>query len=225
MPLFARTENLDDARNLHDEIQRKLVVIIVPGIVATSFLSQSAVSLWLGVTLWPVIVGLACIAGSFLISQLFVPLYQYLLVKGYPQKTLMMQSVNVSVNIILFVLCVPSLGYYGAVLAFCGAICASIGLAVRYQWSVLGSKVVATKEFAFKLTKLTVGLLTANILAVWMVRDDLPRVLVLMVANAIATVALLRILQMVSHSDIERYVGRSSLAGIVMDKLLVGGMA
>lgn len=223
LPLLASKEGFDDARNLHDEVQRKLVMLIVPALVAVTFMSKPAVSLWLGATLWPVIVSVACIVNCFLVTQLFVPLYQYLLVKGHPEKTFMMQFVNACVNIVLFVLCVPSLGYYGAVLAFCAAICASIGLAAWYQWKILRSKPVATIDFALKLLKLSVGLLAVNCLSTWLVRDNLPRALLLFIVNGAATVLLFRALKMVSHSDIEQYVGGGSRAGVMIERLLVGG--
>jgi O-antigen/teichoic acid export membrane protein len=225
LPLFASKESNADARNLHDEVQRKLVVIVIPVILAITFISKPAFSLWLGATLWPVIVSVVCIVNCFLIAQLYVPLYQYLLVKGYPEKTLVMQCANVSVNIVLFVFCVPALGYYGAVLAFCAAMFASIGLAGWYQWTEFKGTLVASNEFALKLVKLSVGLLAVNGISTWLVQDNLPRMVLLVIANVAGTVLLYRVLKMVSQSDIEQYVGRNSRAGIMMERLLVGEMS
>jgi O-antigen/teichoic acid export membrane protein len=222
LPLFASRQSTRDARDLHDEVQRKLIIIIVPMILTVIFISAPAVSIWLGTTLWPVIISIVCIVNFFLVSQLFVPLYQYLLVKGYPGKTFAMQCVNVCVNTVLFVLCVPTFGYYGAVFAFCAAITASIGLAVWYQWSILKSKPIATRAFALKLSKLVVGLVAVNGISTWLVHNNFPRTLLMIIANPVTTVLLIRLLKMISHSDIERYIGSSSRTGIVIERLLIG---
>jgi O-antigen/teichoic acid export membrane protein len=122
MPLFASKKNLNEIRNLHDDVQKKIMVIIVPIIVLTIFMSKQVISLWLGSILMPAIISVIMIVSCFALTQLFVPLYQFLQIKGYPQKTFIMQLTNVSVNIILFILIVPSMGYYGALLAYCVAI-------------------------------------------------------------------------------------------------------
>jgi hypothetical protein len=119
-------------------------------------------------------------------------------------------------------LCVPTFGYYGAVFSFCAAIAASIGLAVWYQWSILGSKPIATKGFALQLFKLSVGLIAVNGISSWLVQNNVQRSVLLILANAVATLVLIRILKMVTHSDIDRYLGGNSRTGIVVEKLLIG---
>jgi hypothetical protein len=88
---------------------------------------------------------------------------------------------------------------------------------------VLGSKVVTTAEFLMKLFKLSLGLLAANVVSTWLVSDNLARLLLLVVVNGAATVLLFRVLNMVSHSDIERYIGSNSRAGTVIERLLIRG--
>jgi O-antigen/teichoic acid export membrane protein len=223
LPLFASKASDAEAKGLHDEVQRKLIILIIPALLAITFMAKPAVTLWLGSTLWPVVVGVVCIVNCFLFAQIFAPLYEYLLVKGHPEKPFLMQGTNVCVNIILFALCVPVFGYYGAVLAFSGAVLASTVLAVHYQRSVFKGKVVVTAEFLMKLLKLSLGLLAANVLCTWLISSDLPRMLLLVVVNGAATVLLFRLLNMVSHSDIEQYIGSNSRAGTVIERLLIRG--
>ncbi|MEW6510894.1 MAG: oligosaccharide flippase family protein [Bacteroidota bacterium] len=221
LPMIARQLKPDDSRTLIEEVQQKLLIIIAPMLVATIFLSSPLVTVWIGATLLPAVVGVMCIVSCYLLALPYVPVYQFLQVKGYPHKTLVLQSANVGVNLLAFLLLVPFFGYYGAVAGFCLAILTSIGLSVRYQWKILRSNPWTSWGSTVGPLKLVSSLFVLNLCTL---PFDLPvggRVTILLVLNVGATILLLRWLKVITAQDVDRYVGRDSRVGVVLEKLLV----
>ena len=221
MPLIAGKRDPADSRRIIEEVQHKLILIVVPVIVATAFLSKPVISVWLGKLLWPVVISVACIVICYLLTLLFVPLYQFLTVRGHPGKTFILQTVNVSVNVLLFAGLVPSCGYYGALAAYCAAVLSSTGLCAYYQWSILGSRPVSSRDWGGKVIKLALGLTILNGLGMFMIQDERLRIIVLMILNIAGTVFLFRRLRLVSAGDVEQYAVGFDRLGSMLEKLLV----
>lgn len=221
LPLFAVTTDPQRLRGLMEEIQRALVMMIVPLAVASFFLTQPVVSLWLGGAILPVIIGIISIVNSYLVALLFVPLYHFLNVKGYPQKALILQTINVAANVVLFVLLAPVFGYYGALSAFCLAVLSSSAMCVHFQRSLLGSRPVGSKEFGGKMIKLAAGMVVANLLSFRLFEADGLRLGMLLIANLVSSVALFRQLRLVTVEDVARYIGRNNRIGLTLEKLLI----
>jgi O-antigen/teichoic acid export membrane protein len=223
LPLIASKPNLADVRRLIEEVERKIIVLIVPGIIATVFLSGPVVRIWLGSDLLPVVVSIIAIVGCYLVALLFVPLYYFLMVKDHPNKTFVLQSVNVGVNITFFALLVPAFNYYGAVAAFCLAVCTSTVLCGWFQWAILKSTPEASKTFWLKVLTLAASLTALNTVITLLAHDPLTRLLLMMFLNGITAPALFRWLRLITSDDVERYVGRQNRFGMVIERLLVQG--
>ena len=221
LPLLAAKHSFTESRSIHDEVQQKLFILVIPAIIAVIFIARPLVNVWLGPAFSPVIVGIACIASCYLLAQTFVPLYQFLLVKGHPDKTFVMQIANVTVNSVLFLLIVPHIGYFGAIVAFCAAILSSIGLSIWYQSSILHSKLLTTRAFAAKCAWMAGILSVLNGVSVLLVRQNWPQMVALLIANGIGTIAVFRLLKMFSISDIDQYVGHNNRAAMVLERILV----
>ncbi|MBI3006520.1 MAG: oligosaccharide flippase family protein [Ignavibacteriales bacterium] len=221
LPMFAGKTSFESVRTLMEEVQHKLSVAIVSVIVATIFLSEPLVSVWLGRTLWPVVLSVICVVTCYMIALLFVPTYHFLTVKGYPHKTLLLQAVNVGMNVVLFGSLVPWFGYFGALSAFCLAVLTSTVMSAWYQWSILHSKPVASRDSALRLVKLAGSLLLANYATTLILEGYWIRICALIAVNGVATILLSRWLKMITREDVKRYVGLDSRFGLVLKKLLV----
>lgn len=221
LPMIAKKIRPAENRGLIEEVQQKLLVIIVPVLVATLFLSGPVVSIWIGADLRPAVAGVMCIVSCYLFALLYVPVYQFLLVKGYPHKTLILQTANATVNSVAFLILVPFLGYYGAVAGFCLAILTSIGLSIRYQWKILQSNPWRIPRSLSGPLKLGAILFMLDACTLPLSLTAWERVGVLLVLNAAATILVMRWLKVITPRDVDRYVGRDSRFGVLVEKLLV----
>jgi len=222
MPKIAGTRERDDIRRTVEEAEQKLAMIAVPAGVAAAFMSGPAVALWLGDGLTPVVVSIIFVVSTNLISVLFVPLYQFLMVKGYPGRALLLQSVNLFVTVAGIAVLVPLFGYYGAMAAYCIAVLGSAGGCMWYQYTLLGSPPFLPGPLRWKLVRVGLALAAANV-AVVVAQFRPPVQLALMLgANGAGTVMLFRRFGVITEADVERYLGRDSRAGTLLGKLLFG---
>ncbi len=223
MPLLASKERTEDIRRVIEEVQQKLLLIVLPLTVGVIFASESVISLWLGNHLPEVVIGTILIVTTYLVTLTFVPLYQFLSIKGHPEKTLVLQTLNVVVNVGIFFLLVPMMGYFGAVTAFCTAVVSSTFLCAWYQWKYLGSLPISSLSYAGRLGRFGLSLVISNLFIVQVPLNDASRVGILFVVNATLTVMFLRVYRMITIEDIERYLGSHSAVARFAERLLVGG--
>lgn len=224
LPLIASSPEVSEVRRVVEEVERKLLILVVPAIVTTLFLAQPIVQLWIGSELWPVSISIVAIVVSYLIALLFIPLYYVLMVKNHQGKTFTIQSVNVGVNLFLFACLVPHFGYYGALTAFCLAVCVTTLLCGWYQWKILHSKPYASKKYWGKVYVLGGSLVGLNlIMGYGGPNDALTRVIMVLVMNTLASSIFFRWLKLITREDVQRYIGRDSRVGLVLERLLVRG--
>lgn len=221
LPMLASKSDFQDARGLVVEAQRKLLLVVAPAVVAVPFLCVPVIAVWLGDFLEPVVISVASIVFCYLLALLFVPVYQFLTIKGHPEKTLILQSVNAAVNVVLFAGLVPLFGYYGALAAFCLAVLASTALCFRYQRSILGGQILDSENLKVRMLVLMgcLGLLNGIVSVV--VEGNWMRIITLVLVNAAATTMLFRQLKLITAGDVDRYVGRQSRVGIMLERILV----
>lgn len=223
LPKIASKRNVREIRILVEEAEQKLAVFVVPLAVVTLFLSGPIVVVWLGSSLPQVVTGIVCVVGTSMVAILFVPLYHFLLMKGHPGKTLILQCINLAVTAAGIVVFVPWFGYFAAVGAYsCAALASTAGCA-WYQHRLLGSNPFFPADFRAKLLKLALGLGVFNTAGLLLGGSAWARLAVLLAANGIAVVLLFRWLRMISTDDVERYFGRNNRAGILVEKVFLGG--
>ncbi|MBI2619510.1 MAG: oligosaccharide flippase family protein [Ignavibacteriales bacterium] len=223
LPMLASKSSFDEVRSLVNEAQQKLLLIVVPILVAVPFLAAPVVSVWLGNVLLPVVLGVACVLCCYLFALLFLPVYQFLTIKGHPEKTFVLQLTNAGVNLVLFAGLVPLFGYYGALAAFCLAVLTSSALCIKYQRTFLGNQILGSRILRLRVLTLMAGLLLVNALVSAIAEGDWVRIAVQLTANVVATIALFRQLKMITADDLNRYVGRQSRLGTMLERVLVRG--
>lgn len=220
-PLLATKSNPVDVRELVEDVQTKLAIILVPVFVGTIFLGKPLVSLWIGDKSQAIVLSAVLIVTSYLVSLFFVPLYYFLMYKGYPEKTLVIQSSNAVSNIVLFMVLVPHFHYYGALAAFCAALYISNGLCAWYQWSLMASKPLISLVNRNALLWLGVVLLFLSSAIVSVVHKEWVQAFVLTVTISATSLIMFRHFRIISMDDIDRYVGRSSWVGSLIERILI----
>ncbi|MCZ7614315.1 MAG: polysaccharide biosynthesis C-terminal domain-containing protein [Ignavibacteriaceae bacterium] len=109
------------------------------------------------------------ITVAYLLAVIVVPVYQYLMAKGYPGKTIIIQILNVIVNTCLFFLTLPWIGYNAAVISSVGSILSSFTLTLYYQKKYLNSLILDNfkqlwKSFLILSINILIGLALSEII-------------------------------------------------------------
>ena len=221
LPHLARMTRPAEIRRLIEDVQGKLVLLVVPILFGVVFLAQPVISLWLGTAVVPLTISVVLVVGSYLPSLVFVPLYQFLMMKGHPEKTFIIQSLNLAVNLLGFIALVPPFGYFGALAAYCLALFVSPLLCLWYQHTLLGGTGLGSPGLALKGLKLALGAACVNIIGISVASTDEARIAVLLVLNVTTTALFVRWLHVVSTDDVERYIGRGNRLGKLVEQLLV----
>lgn len=221
LPLLAAKKGIKEVSNLIEEVEQKLLVLVVPVLVGTVFCAGPIVRIWLGSDLAPIVVSIIAIVSSYFVALLFVPLYYYLMVKDHPNKTFLLQTMNVVVNLAAFAALVPLFGYYGALAAFCLAVCASSATCGWYQWTLLRSSPIPSSQFIGKIAVLAAALIALNIGVSVLVTGPAARIGMLLVVDGVATAGLYRWLHLFTHEDVDRFIGRGGRLAGVLDRILV----
>jgi O-antigen/teichoic acid export membrane protein len=221
LPIIAAHRDRRESRGLIEEVQRTLLVMLTPVFVAMPFVSSPAIRVWLGSSEVSVVVSVVVIVNCYLLALPFIPLYHFLTVKGFPHKTLVVQTTNAVVNAVVFFLLVPSVGYYGAVASYCAAILTSTCVLIHYQRTILDGSIFLPTTQAVPLARLGMGLAVVDGILIWAIPGNWTLLVSLFVAHAAATLVLYRSLHLFSVADVERYFGRGNRIGMALERLLI----
>ncbi len=139
-PMIAGLSDQSRIRYLVHEFEQKTFFLLPPLIVTIIFCTPSFVTLWLGKDTKLISTGTIWITSAYLIGSLTVyPNYQYLIAKGHAQKTIILHSVNIVFNILIFLATYSWFGYYSFVAAISISILVSFWLSLYYQHKYLQS--------------------------------------------------------------------------------------
>jgi O-antigen/teichoic acid export membrane protein len=221
LPMLAQISSLEKIRDVITELQHKILLLLIPILVFMIFIAEPMITLWIGINVKVIAISVMAVVSCNLISEIYQPVYFFLMVKGYPVKTFILQSVNVIVNLVIFYIAVPSIGYYGALCAYCIAFLTSIALCARYQWLFLNSKSITSKDFGLKIFMHMICLVIVNIILTYTIQGEWLRINLLIITNGLATIVLYRLLKMITINDIDRYVGINNRFGLLLGKLFV----
>jgi peptidoglycan biosynthesis protein MviN/MurJ (putative lipid II flippase) len=162
----------------------------------------------------------AWIVGASLFGHTVVPMYVFLMAKGYASKTILIQSLNVVVNIGVFLLCFPWLGYFAIVIANAVAIVSGFLLVVYYQRRYLDSMIFDTMEQLLAMCG-TFAVTTALALAMAHAWDTGSLVLLWgPVLILFLTIVLYRLFGLITPVDVARYLGEKTLAARISVRFL-----
>ncbi|HMK38816.1 MAG TPA: oligosaccharide flippase family protein [Bacteroidota bacterium] len=223
LPKIAAKKDIGKIRVLVEEAEQKLALIVVPIAVAVLSLSGPIVVAWLGSYIPQVAAGIDCVVGSYMVAVLFIPLYQFLLVKGHPEKALILQCCNLGITVVGIAVFVPFFGYMAAVCAYSFGVLASTAGCAWYQHRFLHSSPFFPPAFRIKLLKLALSLAAVNAAGLLLGGAAEVRLAVMVALNAVAVVFLFRVFTMITPEDLDRYFGRKSRTGMFVEWVFLRG--
>ena len=221
-PLIAQLKDEVKVRLLVHDLEQKTFFLVVPLVVLMMFLSRPFVALWLGEDIDAISMTIAYIVSAYLVgSATVLPNYQYLMAKGHASKTVILQSVNVVVNAVVFFFTYSWMGYYAVIAGGATAILSSFGLSVYYQKKYLSSLIFdSPRQLGLLLTVLLVDVALAGALDSLLL-NNLSKLISITIAIGLASAAMFRFLRLINSEDIVRYFGEKGRLSTVGLKIFV----
>ncbi len=136
------SETEEENRRLIHWLSRKLLLFAIPIIVSLFFILDPLIRLWLGGDPDAIIFSVRVLIVIHMATASGIPIYIYLMMKGHPEKTFIIQLLNVVFSLIYFFALVPIYGYKGSIFAFVGAVSTSQILLMWWQKKILNSNIL-----------------------------------------------------------------------------------
>ncbi len=214
LPFLASLQDTNKIRSVVHNFEQKFALVLMPTILTLIFTAFPFTHIWLGNNPASDIIALSIvlITSGALIGIELGPNYHFLTIKGHPEKTIVMQFVNLSVNIIIFFGFKSLLGYYSAILGNFIALIASTVVNLYYQKKYLNSLIWDSLAQFFKFCSITAIILFANIIVMNFHLPYLKSLLLIPLINIFGAVLLYRFFSMITPSDIQTYLGNSKYA-------------
>lgn len=208
VPFIASISDKNRVKNILVDTQRKLLIVIIPSIVACIFMTDAITALWIGINERIINDTIRYIMICNLLSIVFAPIYQFLMVKGYPEKTIILQMVNVVLNLLLFFILVPLFRYYGALSAYCIALVSSVTLCLWYEYKLLQILPI-DGTLGNKLSMFTFSIFSIALLIVLIVKDSTLQLVLLIIGIFFTSLILIKSLSLLTKEDIIKYLGEN----------------
>ncbi|GIK61340.1 MAG: oligosaccharide flippase family protein [Ignavibacteriota bacterium] len=223
-PLFPFISQLSDKekiRKLIHTVEQKTAFLIIPIVCIVIYVSKPFVEIWIGNDVEVISVSMISITVAYLLAVIVVPVYQYLMAKGYPGKTIIIQILNVIVNTCLFFLTLPWIGYNAAVISSVGSILSSFTLTLYYQKKYLNSLILDNfkqlwKSFLILSINILIGLALSEI-----IEKDILKIIIIPLVLITVSVYMFRVLKIFSREEINKFAVSESTLLKVADKIFV----
>lgn len=157
-----------------------------------------------------VITSVLILAIYIAVSLPFIPSYQFLVMKGYPEKAFILQFINSVTNTILFFVLVPIYSFWGAISSYLIALVVSSILLVKFRKELLNLKIIENKMALLNLVAVSIIFLCANILLKSFELSIVIHLTLTVVLNTIIILFVNRYWQIISEDDLELFFGKTS---------------
>jgi O-antigen/teichoic acid export membrane protein len=222
-PLYPMLSQVMDARRIrmliHD-MEQKLFLLLLPALGIIVVTSYPLMAVFFSADVAEIAVTVEWIVGASLFALMVIPMYVFLMAKGYASKTIIIQTLNVLVNIAVFLICVQWLGYFAIVIANAVAIVSGFLLVIYYQRRYLDSVIFdSLNQLLAVLGTFAITTAIAVVLAhVW---DAGSLVLVWAPVVIVSlTIVLYRLFGLITPADVARYLGAGTVPARVSVRLL-----
>jgi len=223
-PIFPLISQIDDTlliRKLIHKIERIAAFLIVPIFASVIYLSYPFVNIWIGKDVSIISLTMIPIICGYLIGIIVMPNYQFLMAKGYPEKTVVIQILNVIVNGALFFISLPIFGYYSIIIANVGAILSSFTLTLYYQKKYLDSLIFDSfiqfkKLIVILLTNLFLGFLLSL-----MIVSDLFKIIIIPFSLVGVSIVTYRMLRIFNIEDIDSFFDFNPRLSSLLQHILI----
>lgn len=203
------------------DLEQKMVFLFLPLIIIVIFVANPFIQLWIGRDVDLIANGIILLVPAHIAGLLLLPHYQFLTVKGYPGKTIVLQAVNAGVNILIFFLLLPYLDYYAIIFANFSAILISTFVNMYYQKKYLNSFIFSSLKDFIKWSAVFIVLCLTGIILSSLIENKIHLILFLLCAISLVSLLLFRILRVFNINDIHKYFGFSGSVSKFIERLII----
>lgn len=221
LPYISKEKNFAKIKYFITDIEQKLVFLILPILILIVFGANPFVQLWIGRDVELISNGIILLVPAHLAGLLLFPNYQFLMVKGYPGKTIVLQAVNSIVNILCFFILINFYNYYSIIIANFIAMIISTLVNMYYQKKYLDSYIFNNFYNFLKWNILFIVLCLTGILIKTTIDNEIYRISALLVVIPIVSVFCFRILKVFTGEDMKRYMGFNKTLLKFINKLVL----
>jgi len=221
-PYISQLKEEEKIKNLITDLEQKLLFFSAPIVVIFISCINAFISLWIGNNVQIISISCSFIVSGYLIFSIPVlPIYVYLMVKGKPLKTIIIQLLNVFINSVLFFVFLNILGYYSIIVANFGAVFFSFLLCLYYQKKYLNSTIFETFNKLVKLVSLFFILLFCSFVLHLIVNDNLLILIIIPICLLSISLLLFKYMVFFSKEDIIKYFGENNIVSNLTLKILL----
>ncbi len=205
---------------LVNDIERKIFILILPISAIILLNVKSIIIIMFPLNVTEIFITVTCLVISNLLWSIpVIPIYLYLLAKGYASKTIIVQGLNVAMNTLVFFLFLPWLGYYTIVISAVLTVISTFGLLIYYQKKYLDSYIFQSAIQLLKILITFIGSLFLGYLTVIFIENVIVNIIVSIIIVAVLTIILYRFFAIVNQSDINQYCGSNNLISQILIKI------
>ncbi len=204
-PYFAEVKDSSNISKLVYDLSLKILLLVIPVCALLLLCSYDIVVLWLKIDVENYAIFINGIVIPYLLfSPITLPIYLYLIAKGYPERTIVFQLLSVIVNVFVFCVLFNFCGIYTVILSNCFAYLASYLLGLYYQKKMLNISyhfrwTIAIKYLILILTYSICGLI------IYFVHHEILSIIIAVMLVLLSTVWCYKHLHLVEKEDIVRY--------------------
>jgi O-antigen/teichoic acid export membrane protein len=221
-PFISQLQNKEKIRNIINDLEKKILFAIIPIVIIFIFCINSFISIWIGNN--TEIISISCsyvVSGYLLFSITVLPVYVFLMVKGYPSKTIIIQAQNVIVNTIIFFAFLNIFGYYSVLIANLVSVILSFFLCLYYQKKYLDSFIFDSLLIVKRLIFLFIVLFFTSYLLTILIQNAIILLFIIPFSVLLLSLIIFRTLNYFAVEDIHRYFGINNSISNITIKLLL----
>jgi len=217
-PFISEQKDKNIIKKYVHDLEQKTFLIVIPVIAIVILVMYPFITLWLGNNIAIISITAIIIINFHLIgSGTVIPIYQFLLAKDLPQKTIILQLSNVFFNALFFMLTVKILGYYALIIGNVMAILSSFILSLYYQKKYLNSLIFDSFSQIFKITFTLIILILIGYAIKYLLNGY--SILILFIIPFVifvVTILLYKYLKLININDIHRYFGENNTVSRIL---------
>jgi O-antigen/teichoic acid export membrane protein len=220
-PFIAQLSDHEKLKSFINDIEQKIAFLLLHLLCTVIFCTKPFIDLWLKRDVEIIYTSVVYITTFYLCALVVVPVYQYFQAKGYPGKTVLMQTLNVLVNGIVFFIFYKSMGYYAMVFGNVMAIFSSLILCVYYQKKYLDSLIFSNILQIIKYLSILACLILSGLFVGKFLPSNLTKLLFFPIFFLSFAILLFRIFKIFSEYDIRKYIGDNYLRKVISNILII----
>lgn len=221
-PLYPYLSSLNDKQfitTLIKDLTSKIFLLVLPVCALLIITCKDIVTLWLrnDITNYSIfIIGL--VIPYLIFSPLTLPIYIFLLAKGYPEKTIIFQTVSVIVNISIFYFLFSLIGMYAVILSNAFSYLASYILGLYYQNKYLNIKYEFEIRYILCITCVLLMLIAIDLTSLAF-NKEIIRILYTIIISIPLIIWFYKRLKLVNERDLRHYFGSNILIITIFNKI------